>query len=78
MAPEHANQRVDMRLVVPDEQLLLLLASIDSAVDPDFQSTSVLRKLHLAFRQVANSQGEPKIALENDVWSHAHMHQLSL
>ena len=62
-SPEHPNERVDMRLVVPDAQLLLLLASLDSSMEPDFQSASVLRKLHLAFCQVPGAQEECKIAL---------------
>jgi ubiquitin len=58
-ATDDSPNRVDMRLVVPDEQLKQLLDHAHQETLPD----SVLAKLRITFRQVSQSGGGSKVAL---------------
>jgi hypothetical protein len=63
--PTSFNNRVDMRMVMKDEQFLQLMASIDDSMETNFQSQRVLEKLHAAFRNVPGvaNDSRSKIAL---------------
>ena len=57
------SDRVDMRLVVPDQQLLDLIGPLEIEDDPESRAIIVLRKLNEAFQSVPGARGPAKIAL---------------